>query len=175
MDPMKRSALIVVALTTGTAACSIPSNTLGGQAIPAPQSRSTGATPITGTSFRDGSLEFTVLDTVRANQAGEAGNPALSIAAKGVYLIVGLSIRNVGTTPVIFLDRDQSLVDGTGATFAPSMAADIYANRGVRTTSIDPGGELQVRLAFDVPVDISPARLILRESGSSGGVAVPFR
>lgn len=172
---MKRASMIVVMLTSATAGCSVPSTTVSGHAVPAQESTSAGATPVTGTPVRDGSLEFTVLDSVRSSTAGEAGNPALSVSAKGVYVIVALSIRNVGARPVTFLDRDQTLVDDAGTTFAPSMAADIYANRRVRTTRIEPGGELEVHIAFDVPADASPASLILREPGSSAGVEVPFR
>ena len=52
------------------------------------------------------------------------------------------------------------------------MAANIYGNPGIRSTTINPGDELVVHISFDVPADTVPRDLILRGSSSSAGVKV---
>jgi hypothetical protein len=52
------------------------------------------------------------------------------------------------------------------------MAANIYGNPGIRSTTINPGDGLIVHISFDVPTDTVPRDLILRSSSLSGGVTV---
>lgn len=105
-------------------------------------------------------------------QVGDPEKPGLSVTARGVFVVVALSIRNVGDEPLTFFDSYQTLVDSTGETFAADMAADIYGNLDIRSTRMEPGAGLVVDIAFDVPDDSVPRNLILRQSDSSAGVAV---
>ena len=121
---------------------------------------------------RDGNLAFEVTDVEQRDIAGDPAAPGYFVTAKGVYVVVSLRIRNVGNRPVTLVDSDQTLVDATGRSFATDRAANIYDNREVPSTRIVPGGELRVRLAFDVPVGTQPRGIVLRESASSAGVVV---
>lgn len=159
-----RPIVLVLVLAAITAGCGITTTTVPGTGVSV-----AGARPL-----RDGPLEFVVLDTTRANRVGDLSNPGLSLTAKGEFVAVTLSIRNTGEAPVTFFDRHQVLVDGSGDLFSPSMAADIYANPGIRSTTIEPGGELTVHIVFDVPVGTVASSLRLRESSSSAGVTVPL-
>lgn len=173
------AAAVAVAVVAG---CGIAPTTVAGKGITAPVTEAVKpatprpATAVGGTApHRDGALEFVVLDISRTSQVGEPANPGLSMNAKGVFLVATLSIRNLGEVPVTLFDRDQGLTDVTGKTFVPNMAADIYANPNVHSTRIKPGGRLVVRIVFDVPVDTTvPTTLVLRQSSSSPGVAVPL-
>lgn len=120
----------------------------------------------------DGNLAFAVTDVEQRDIAGDPAAPGYFVTAKGVYVVVSLRIRNVGNRPVTLVDSDQTLVDATGRSFATDRAANIYDNREVPSTRIVPGGELRVRLAFDVPVGTQPREIVLRESASSAGVVV---
>ena len=120
----------------------------------------------------DGNLAFEVTDVEQRAIAGNPATPGYFVTAKGVYVVVSLRIRNVGNRPVTRVDNDQTLVDATGRSFVTDRAANIYDNREVPSTRIDPGGELRVRLAFDVPVGTQPREIVLRESASSAGVVV---
>ena len=160
------------AVLAATAGCGPIATTVAGsgraeQPIPASGVR---AGPV-----RDGALEFAVLETSRTDVVGDLKQPGLSVRAKGVFLVVTVSIRNVGAAPLTFVDRDQALIADSGTTFAPSMAADIYGNRAIRSTRLSPGSELVVHIAFDVPPATVPDSLLLRESASSAGVTVPLR
>ena len=123
---------------------------------------------------RDGGFEFSVLETGRAKQVGDPTTPGLSVDAHGVFIVITLAIRNVGNAPLTFIDRDQTLIDDRGEPHAVSNAADIYGNRGIRSTTIGPGDALTVHLAFDVPGPTVPRTLVLRSSATSGGVEVPL-
>ncbi len=133
-----------------------------------PSAEGTSAAGVVG----DGNLAFEVTDVEQRDTAGDPAMPGYFVTAKGVYVIVSLRIRNVGNRPVTLVDNDQTLVDATGRSFATDRAANIYDNREVPSTRIVPGGELRVRLAFDVPVGTQPREIVLRESASSAGVVV---
>jgi hypothetical protein len=136
----------------------------------------TGTPRADGTStagyVRDGSLAFEVTGVEQRDIAGDPATPGYFVTAKGVYVVVSLQIRNVGNRPVTLVDSDQTLVDATGRSFATDRAANIYDNREVPSTRIVPGGQLRVRLAFDVPVGTQPREIVLRESASSAGVVI---
>ena len=123
---------------------------------------------------RDGTFEFAVVGTSEAQFAGDPADPALSVAAKGIFVVVTLSVRNVGAEARTFVDSDQTLVDERGRRFPVSRAANIYANLDVPSTRIAPGDAVVVDLAFDVPPGTVPTSLVLRGSASSGGVTVPL-
>lgn len=160
---------VVVAIAT-SAGCGLTSTTVIGTATPPSESV---ATAVPG-AFRDGGLEFVVTDISEKRLVGDPEDPGLSVTAQGVFVVITLSIRNLGSAPVTFLDRDQSLIDAAGTRFPADMAADIYGNRDIRSTRMSPGDGLVVRIAFDVPVGSVPRTLLLRESGTSAGVAVPL-
>jgi hypothetical protein len=89
--------------------------------------------------------------------------------AQGVYLIVSMAIRNLGTEPQFFVWGAQKLKDGTGRKYSarfmdPPRIGDVG-------DSIDPGLQVSVRLAYDVP-EARSAQIVLHDSPSSEGVAV---
>jgi hypothetical protein len=160
--------LALAAALTLTTGCGGISTTVSGAGRAEPPI-SSGRGPV-----RDGALEFDVLDISRSKVVGDPQQPGLSVAAKGVFLIATMSIRNVGDDPVTFVDRDQALITDSGATFVPDMAADIYGNRAIRSTKLSPGDQLVVHIAFDVPPATVPDHLLLRQSASSPGVTAPL-
>lgn len=103
-------------------------------------------------------------------EVGQVSEPGLSIRADGVFVVVTVAVRNAGSATHTFVDRDQTLIDSRGRQFAVSMAANIYGNLDVPSTKMAPGEQLEVDLAFDVPVGTVPRSIVLRESAASGGV-----
>jgi Domain of unknown function (DUF4352) len=92
--------------------------------------------------------------------------------AQGVYLVVSMAVRNVGTEPQFFVWGAQKLKDSTGRKYSarfmdPSRIGDVG-------DSIDPGLQVSVRLAFDVP-DPRSTTIVLHDSPSSEGVAVHLK
>lgn len=124
--------------------------------------------------MRDGGLQFDVVEVARVKLVGDPNDPGLNVTARGIFVVVTMSIRNVSNGPLTCYDSYQTLVDTTGSTFTADMAADIYGNRSIRSTRMEPGNELLVHISFDVPEDAVPRNLILRQSDSSAGVTVPI-
>ena len=92
--------------------------------------------------------------------------------AQGVYLVVSMAIRNIGAEPQFFVWGAQKLKDSTGRKYSarfmdPPRIGDVG-------DSIDPGLQVSVRLAFDVP-DARSTQIVLHDSPSSEGVAVALK
>jgi hypothetical protein len=90
--------------------------------------------------------------------------------AQGVYVIVSMAVRNVGTETQLFEWAAQRLKDRTGRKYSaslmdPSLIGDVV-------NSIDPGLQVNVKLAFDTPPDAKPTQIVLRDSLSSHGAPV---
>ena len=167
----KAAAAFVAVMTLVTVApgCAWTSTTVEGTGTAASvEARARSGSP----AVRDGGFAFAVSDVSRARQVGDPKDPGRSVTARGVFVVVTLAIDNVGSAPLTFFDRDQTLIDDSGRAFSTSMAANIYGNPGIRSTTIDPGDGLVVRISFDVPTDTVPRDLILRGSSSSAGVPV---
>jgi len=174
----KSKTAVVAALAAAATAvgCGMPAVTVAGTGRPEPSPLGGAAVSgghVPGPPVRDGGFEFTVLDVSRADQVGELDDPGLFVTARGVFVVITLGIRNVSKSPLTFVDRDQTLIDRAGREFQTSMAANIYGNLAIPSTRISPAGDLVVKIAFDVPAGAAPRNLVLRESASSDGVAVP--
>lgn len=167
MHPIVSVSLSAIAITT--AGCGPPVLTVPGTAT-APSPAASAAGPV-----RDGALEFVVLDRSETRRVGDPADPGLSVTAKGVFVVVTLSVRNAGASPNTFVDRDQTLLGSRGEEFPVSTAANIYGNLDVPSTRLAPGDAVTVDIAFDVPVGTEPDAVVLRESASSAGVTVPLR
>ena len=90
--------------------------------------------------------------------------------AQGVYVIVSMAVRNVGTETQMFEWAAQRLKDRTGREYSPSlMVPPLF---GDVVNSIDPGLQVSVKVAFDVPPGAKPTQIVLHDSLSSHGTPV---
>lgn len=121
--------------------------------------RTTPASAGIGQEVVDGKFAFIVTDI--------SSSPTFaSTSARGVWWIVSMAVRNVGTAPRVFEMAAQSLTDSEGRGHSATLMEPPLPNK------IDPGLQVSVRLAFDVPPGVRPKRILLRESASSPGAAV---
>lgn len=164
MTPLPAALLIAVVVATAAAGCATPTRTVDG----------TAASVAAGGPVRDGALEFTVLGLTETPRVGDAADPGLSLTARGVFVVVTLSVRNTGPAAYTFIDRNQTLIDDRGRQFPVNRAANIYANPDVPSTRIGPGEALVVDIVFDVPPRTVPSAVVVRESSSSGGTTIPL-
>ena len=151
------AAAVAVALT-GVTACAVATKTV------------TGTAGYQGTA-RDGNFVFTVGDVSRAAAVTAPHSAGFTITADGEFIIVAVTVENTGTQPATFNDAHQSLIDGTGRTFPADLSADICLNSEL-SARLGPAAATEFRIAFDVPPQTAPAKLVLRESPSSAGVVV---
>jgi hypothetical protein len=121
-----------------------------------------------GSPVRDGKFEFRVLGMTRAAQAGDLSNQFVD--AQGEFIILTMSVANIGDQAQSYFGTNQKLIDTAGREYEANSTADMWANKG--TGDINPGNSIQVRAAFDVPPGTQPAELEVHDSMFSGGAKV---
>ena len=94
----------------------------------------------------------------------------MTVSAQGEFIVVTLSVTNIGDVPQSYFGQNQKLIDTSGREYGANSAADMYMN-DAGFGDINPGNAIQVRVAFDVPPRTSPAELELHDSMFSGGVS----
>jgi hypothetical protein len=138
--------------------------------VATPSTRSTPTAAPAGSAVRDGKFEFKVLGVKRAAQAGDLSNQFEIIDAQGEFIIVTMSVTNIGDEARSFSATDQKLTDSAGREFSANSGAAMWMNKG--TGEINPGNQIQVTAAFDVPPGTVPAELEVHDSMFSGGAKV---
>lgn len=123
-----------------------------------------------GSAVRDGKFEFRVLSMTRAQQAGDLSNQFEVVDAQGEFIILTMSVTNIGDEAQSYFGGNQKLVDTSGREYQANSEADMWANKG--TGDINPGNSIQVQAAFDVPPGTQPAELEVHDSMFSGGAKV---
>ena len=126
-----------------------------------------------GTAVRDGKFEFRVT-AVDPPVRTVGDNQFLRTTAQGEYILVHVSVTNVGDRPQTYFGSNQKLFDADGRQFENDTRAEINLHDHMATT-INPGNTIDVVLAFDVPVGTVPAKLQLHDSMFSGGAKVALR
>lgn len=136
----------------------------------APSKQATPTAAPAGSAVRDGKFEFQVLGITRAQQAGDPSNQFETVQAQGEFIIVTMSVTNIGDRAQSYFGTNQKLFDTAGRQYEANSAADMWANKG--TGDINPGNSIRVKAAFDVPPGTQPAELEVHDSMFSGGVKV---
>ncbi len=155
---------------SSSSARDISSPTFKADTPPVPKTKETAAP---GSAVRDGKFEFKVLDVTTAKTVGDpGGNPYMQETAQGTFIVVTVSVTNIGNEPQSFFATNQKLIDAQGRKYEPSSKADLYINEDALGTDINPGNAIQVKLAFDVPPGTTASALQLHDSMFSGGVSL---
>ncbi len=125
-----------------------------------------------GDTVQDGSFTFTVTDVKTGVQA--LGESFLRTEAQGSYVLVDVTVTNVGTEAATFLGGNQTLLDAQGREFEADSSAALMNVPDSESffTEINPGNSVDGVLVFDVPEGLSPAAIELHESMFSSGVLV---
>lgn len=145
-------------------------------ASPAAQAPSAAPEPVTATlntPVRDGKFEF-VVHSVQPGLAQVGDNPFLQQKAQGQFVIVTLSVQNIGDRAQGFSPGNQKLIDADGRSFESDSSAQIALDdSGIPLwDNINPGNTVSVKLVYDMPQTAAPARIELHDSMFSGGVTV---
>lgn len=129
--------------------------------------------PITaapGTPIRDGKLEFTVTNTETAVQTVGIER------ADGDFVVVSLTVTNIGAEPHTYLPLGQELYDTTGGRYTADITATAQrAASAAGTRSLQPGESFATHLVFGVPKQTVPDHLLVRDFPLSLGTPVPLR
>jgi hypothetical protein len=133
-------------------------------------SESPTTTPALGAEGTDGDFVFSVASTDSGDTITSPIDESVVKTANGEYFVAYVSVGNNGAAPLTWLSVLQLLSDGT-QTFAPDVEASA-ALTGDDIT-IDPGEQLEVAIAFDVPVGTVPTTVQLHGDPGSPGVELP--
>lgn len=124
-----------------------------------------------GQEARDGKFAFTVTGMDTAKTTGDPSNPYEQTTAQGVYVIVSMTIQNIGDRSQSFFATNQKLIGSADRQYSPDDQADFWLNKDIET-DINPGNQVQAKVAFDVPEGTQPSAIELHDSVFSGGVKV---
>jgi hypothetical protein len=133
-------------------------------------SESPTTTPGPGGEATDGEFVFSVASTDSGDTITSPIDESVVKTANGEYFVVYINVGNNGATPLTWLSVLQTLSDGT-QTYAPDV--DASAALTGNEITIDPGAQLEVALAFDVPVGTVPTTIQLHGDPGSAGVELP--
>ncbi|MDZ4266186.1 MAG: DUF4352 domain-containing protein, partial [Mycobacterium sp.] len=118
----------------------------------------------------DGSLAFTVHGIEVGTTVVSADVPVEKTAA-GEYVVVHMTVTNIGDAPVTFLGTFQKLrADGT--VYSIDDEATFYT--GGSLAELNPGDQADVSVTFDVPTGSTPESIRLHADPISPGVEVAF-
>lgn len=127
--------------------------------------------PGVGTAVRDGKFEFTV--TSVETGVATVGDEYLNEQAQGQFVLVHMTVTNIGDAAQMFDGSSQKLVDTAGREHSADTSAAIYlGDANSFLTDINPGNSVEGTVVFDIPADAVPATLTLHDSFFSGGVEV---
>lgn len=128
------------------------------------------------TPVRDGKFEF-VVTGVQAGLTDIGDNPYLAQKAQGQFVVVSMTVKNIGTKAQGFSPSSQKLKDSQGRTFESDASAQIALGDSDVPVwdNINPGNTVQVKVVFDMPKDAVPATIELHDSMFSGGAKVSLK
>jgi len=124
-----------------------------------------------GTAVRDGKFEFTV--TKVQPGVAKVGDSFLEQKAQGQFVLVHVTVTNIGDEAQYFSDSEQKVKDVQGRQFSADTSAAIHIKgNDVFLNEINPGNTVKGVLVYDMPKGAKPASIELHDSPFSGGVTV---
>ncbi|WP_159621423.1 DUF4352 domain-containing protein [Ruania rhizosphaerae] len=130
--------------------------------------------PGIGDPARDGQFEFVVSEIETGVE--QIGSEFLNTEAQGQFVLVHLSVTNIGNEAQHFFDSDQTMLDTEGREHSADSEAGIYLeDNDTLLNEINPGNTLEGVIVFDIPADATPAELELHDSAFSGGVTIALQ
>jgi biotin carboxyl carrier protein len=131
------------------------------------------ATATVGQSVRDGQLSFIVTAMQQPTKVFADRLGTLQ-TAQGEFILVRLSVTNIGYEPRTVTATDQFLISNQGQRFATSAAiSSVQGSEKVLLQKINPGNTVyDVPLLFDVAAGSTIASIELHDTISSAGVKV---
>lgn len=164
---------------TSTAAEPAPAKSASAKPAPAKPAPAKASQPVeakpagakVGAGVRDGKFEFTVTRV----EAGvkRVGPDFMAQKAQGQFVLVHLSVTNIGDEPQTLVDSEQKVRDAAGRQFSSdSVAAMLMDGNDVFFNQINPGNTVKGVLVYDMPKGAKPTSIELHDSMFSGGVVV---
>lgn len=127
-----------------------------------------------GDTVKDGDFEFTV--TKVEDGVAKVGDEYLEKEASGQFVIVHVTVKNVGEKADLFSDTEQKIIDVDGKEYDADSEAGIYIkDNQALLDNINPGNDAKVQLVFDVPDKVKLDSIKLAGNFGSDGVSVKLK
>lgn len=127
-----------------------------------------------GREYRDGKFAFTVTKIKKG--VHRVGDQYFGQTAQGQFVLVSVTVRNIGDEARTFHNSSQKLTDSQGRDFDADGRATVAMGEQSNAflTDINPGNGVKGVLIFDVPRGVRLKSLELHDSPFSGGVTIPL-
>jgi hypothetical protein len=122
-----------------------------------------------GQEVRDGNFSFVIAGVERVDAVADTEFPEIQKTAQGEFVIVKMTVTNVGPEPQTFFSSFNILSDGK-TTFQPDDEAWIYL--GNTLADLNPGDSIDTAVVFDVPKGTDVESIELHDGPFSHGVTV---
>jgi hypothetical protein len=122
-----------------------------------------------GEEVTDGNFSFVINGVERAAAVADPDIPELHKAAAGEYVIVKMTVTNVGTEPQTFFASFNTLSDGASV-YQSDDEALVYLDNTL--VDLNPGDTVETAAVFDVPVGTDLESIELHDGPFSDGVTV---
>ena len=177
-----------VLVILGIAAAALHGGSSGGGSAAAPSASTGGGGAASGTpksakkpvngighEYRDGKFAFTVTKIKKG--VHHIGDEYVGKTAQGQYVLIYVTVRNIGDEARTFDSGSQKLKDTRGREFSADTEAAIAMGDQSKAflEDINPGNGVHGILVFDVPRDVHVASIELHDSPYSGGVVIPLQ
>ncbi|MGC5010722.1 DUF4352 domain-containing protein [Streptosporangium sp. DT93] len=124
-----------------------------------------------GDTVRDGKFSFKVTRVEKGVK--RVGDRYLGSDAQGQYILVHVTVRNIGDESQLFVDSAQKLIDARGRQYDTDSGAALgLKNSNAFLNTINPGNTVNGILLFDVPENFTIKAIELHDSVFSDGVTV---
>ena len=129
--------------------------------------------PLMANPVADGTMKFQVL-ALSPNIRTVVPDGADPVNAEGVFLVVDMRVINSGTQPQNFDPLFQEVVTNTGRQYGPRLEPQRAYSGPDMVTSLAPGQDTTVRMAFDIPTAEVPTMLLVHATQDSYGTSIKF-
>ncbi|MEU3167004.1 DUF4352 domain-containing protein [Streptosporangium sp. NPDC006930] len=125
-----------------------------------------------GDTVMDGKFSFKVTKVEKGVQ--RVGGEYLGSDAQGQYVLVHVTVKNIGEESQLFSDSSQKLIDARGRQYDTDSGAAALGlkNSNAFLNTINPGNTVKGILLFDVPKNFKIKAIELHDSVFSDGVTV---
>jgi hypothetical protein len=122
-----------------------------------------------GQEVRDGNFSFVIAGIERVDAVADAEFPEIQKTAQGEFVIVKMTVTNVGAEPQTFFASFNTLSDGS-TVYQSDDEAWIYL--GNTLADLNPGDSIDTAVVFDVPKGTDVESIELHDGPFSDGVTV---
>ncbi|WP_017624822.1 DUF4352 domain-containing protein, partial [Nocardiopsis chromatogenes] len=125
-----------------------------------------------GDTVESGAFAFTVTNVESGVTEVSDESGMLTETPDGQYVVVDVTVENIGDESGIFDSSSQTLIDADGKEYSTDTAAEMTGGTDSFVNEINPGNSVEGQLIFDVPEGVELDTLELQDFISFDSSAV---